>query len=251
MLKVGDYVTRKKYGNDILFKVDKIINNTVYLKGVDIRLYADSSKEDLVLSSISKKKDDFDKIRELNIKDFFYIPGTILHLDADQEYIDKCNEYYKTQQIKAFSYRYKESEFKDNVISLIKKHNPKVLVITGHDAYYTKRKNNENYKNSKYFVETVKEVRKFKNQNDLAIVAGACGSDFISLIKAGSTYASSPAHVNIHALDPAIIASGIALTDINEQVDMENIIEKTKYKSDGIGGIKSKGMMISVYPRKE
>ena len=32
---------------------------------------------------------------------------------------------------------------------------------------------------------------------------------------------------------------------------MENIIEKTKYKSDGIGGIKSKGMMISVYPRKE
>ena len=44
---------------------------------------------------------------------------------------------------------------------------------------------------------------------------------------------------------------GIALTDINEQVDMEKIIEKTKYKSDGIGGIKSKGMMISVYPRKE
>lgn len=174
-----------------------------------------------------------------------------MHLDADQEYIDKCNEYYKTQQIKVFSYRYKESEFKDNVISLIKKHNPKVLVITGHDAYYTKRKNNENYKNSKYFVETVKEVRKVKNQSDLAIVAGACGSDFISLIKAGSTYASSPAHVNIHALDPAIIASGIALTDINEQVDMEKIIEKTKYKSDGIGGIKSKGMMISVYPRKE
>ena len=54
MLKVGDYVTRKKYGNDILFKVDKIINNTVYLKGVDIRLYADSSKEDLILSSISR-----------------------------------------------------------------------------------------------------------------------------------------------------------------------------------------------------
>ena len=96
MLKVGDYVTRKKYGNDILFKVDKIVNNTVYLKGVDIRLYADSSKEDLILSSFSKKKDNFDKIRELNIKDFFYIPGTILHLDADQEYIDKCNEYYKT-----------------------------------------------------------------------------------------------------------------------------------------------------------
>ena len=100
MLKVGDYVTRKKYGNDILFKVDKIVNNTVYLKGVDIRLYADSSKEDLILSSFSKKKDDFDKIRELNIKDFFYIPGTILHLDADQEYIEQVVNNYMTNAIK-------------------------------------------------------------------------------------------------------------------------------------------------------
>lgn len=56
MLKVGDYVTRKKYGNDILFKIDKIKNNTIYLKGVDIRLYADTTKDDLVLSTISKKK---------------------------------------------------------------------------------------------------------------------------------------------------------------------------------------------------
>lgn len=56
MLKVGDYVTRKKYGNDILFKIDKIKNNIIYLKGVDIRLYADTTKDDLVLSTISKKK---------------------------------------------------------------------------------------------------------------------------------------------------------------------------------------------------
>lgn len=56
MLKIGDYVTRKKYGNDILFKIDKIENNTIYLKGVDVRLYADSEKDDLILSTISKKK---------------------------------------------------------------------------------------------------------------------------------------------------------------------------------------------------
>lgn len=56
MLKVGDYVTRKKYGNDILFKVDKIANNVIYLKGVDVRLYADSKADDLVLATISKKK---------------------------------------------------------------------------------------------------------------------------------------------------------------------------------------------------
>lgn len=134
---------------------------------------------------------------------------------------------------------------------MLKKHNPNILVITGHDAYYKKRKNNENYKNSKYFIETVKEARKIKNENELLIVAGACQSDFISLIKSGATYASSPSHVNIHALDPAIIASGLALTDKNEQINLEEIINKTKYKSDGIGGIKSKGMMVTAYPRKE
>ena len=29
--KVGDIVSRKKYGNDILFKIDRIIGNKVYL----------------------------------------------------------------------------------------------------------------------------------------------------------------------------------------------------------------------------
>lgn len=83
MLKVGDYVTRKKYGNDILFKVDKIANNVIYLKGVDVRLYADSKADDLVLATISKKKDEIDILRTLNDKEYFYIPGSILHVDAD------------------------------------------------------------------------------------------------------------------------------------------------------------------------
>lgn len=251
MLKIGDYVTRKKYGNDILFKIDKIENNTIYLKGVDVRLYADSEKDDLILSTISKKKEDFEALRQLNIKDFFYIPGTILHLDSDQEYIDKCNKYYKSQKVMAYSYKFTEKDFKNNVNNLLKKHNPNILVITGHDAYYKRRKNNDNYKNSRFFIDTVKEVRKIKNENELLIVAGACQSDFISLIKSGATFASSPNHVNIHALDPAIIASGLALTDKNEEIDLEELINKTKYKSDGIGGIKTKGMMITAYPRKE
>lgn len=117
--------------------------------------------------------------------------------------------------------------------------------------FIKKKKNNDNYKNSKYFIDTVKEARKIKNENELLIVAGACQSDFISLIKSGATFASSPNHVNIHALDPAIIASGLALTDKNEKIDLEELINKTKYKSNGIGGIKTKGMMITAYPRKE
>lgn len=54
--KIGDVVSRKKYGNDILFKIDKIVGNKVFLKGLEIRLYADANIEDIALSGIPKKK---------------------------------------------------------------------------------------------------------------------------------------------------------------------------------------------------
>ena len=94
--KVGDIVSRKKYGNDILFKIDRIIGNKVYLKGLELRLYADASIEDIVLSAIPKKKEVSDTVRKLNTNDYFYIPGIILHIDSDKDYLDKCLEYYKT-----------------------------------------------------------------------------------------------------------------------------------------------------------
>lgn len=56
MLKIGDYVSRKKYGNDIIFIIDRIEDNIVYLKGCDVRLYADASINDLILMPIPKKK---------------------------------------------------------------------------------------------------------------------------------------------------------------------------------------------------
>ena len=46
MIKKGDYVTRNKYNNDILFKVNKIVNNKAILSGVDLRLYADADISD-------------------------------------------------------------------------------------------------------------------------------------------------------------------------------------------------------------
>ena len=46
MIKKDDYVTRKSYDNDIVFKVLFIINNIAYLQGVDIRLIADSYIDD-------------------------------------------------------------------------------------------------------------------------------------------------------------------------------------------------------------
>ena len=252
MLKVGDYVTRKKYGNDILFKVDKIANNVIYLKGVDVRLYADSKADDLVLATISKKKDEIDILRTLNDKDYFYIPGSILHVDSDSDYLDKCQEYYKKQKVKCYGYTYKESSFSSNIKSLLSVHNPNILVITGHDAYYKNTKNGKHYKNSEYYIEAVKVARKVINDHSkLVIVAGACQSDYEGLIIAGATYASSPKHINIHALDPAIIASYIALSDKNEIINIEELLNKTKYGKNGIGGLIINGMMKTGYPRKE
>lgn len=126
-------------------------------------------------------------------------------------------------------------------------------MITGHDAYYPKKgdkDNINNYKNSKFFCETVRLARKYeKNHDKLVIIAGACQSDYEDLIKSGANYASSPKRVNIHALDPAIIATTVALTSRSEKIDLINLLNKTKYGSDGMGGIVSNGLMFVGYPR--
>ena len=250
--KIGDIVSRKKYGNDILFKIDKIVGKKVYLKGLELRLYADASIEDIVLSAIPKKKELNDTIRKLDVNDYFYMPGIILHIDSDKDYLEKCLKYYHNQKLQAFGYIFKEREISSNILKLVEKHNPNILVITGHDAYYKNKKNGKKYKNSDYYKESVKIVRKkIISHNDLIIISGACQSDFEGLILSGSTYASSPKHINIHALDPAIIASYLALSEKNVLIDLEELLSKTRYGKYGIGGLGVCGMMIKGYPRKD
>ena len=249
MFKVGDYVTRKKYNHDILFKITDINNNKITLKGVELRLYADADINDLVKRTISKKKEiNNNCIRNIDKSNNFLIPGIVLHIDSDKDYLKQCLEYYKNNKIKCFGFLSYEENYKNIVIKLLKKYNPNIIVITGHDAYYKKY---NKYKNSSYFIETVHRIRKEYYKNNLIIVSGACQSDFEGLIKAGATYASSPKHINIHALDPAIIASYIALTENNSVIDLMDILGKTKYGSDGIGGIKTNGVMLCGYPRKD
>lgn len=249
MLKIGSIVTRKKYGNDILFKVTKIEKDKVYLKGIELRLFADAKKEDLIECNSCKKKQINDKLRNLDTNKYFFIPGVVLHIDTDEEYLNRCLEYYKNQNVKSYGYFYEPNEFKNKIILLLEKHKPNILVITGHDAYY-KEKNI--YKNSKYYIETVSEARKkYKKHEDLIIVAGACQSDYEGLIAAGSTYASSPNHINVHALDPAIIACYMALLDKTKTVNIEEVLSKTEYGSAGFGGIITNGMLLEGYPRKD
>lgn len=249
MFNIGEYVTRKKYGNDIVFKIIKIENNKVYLKGVEYRLIADAEMNDLIKCSKCKKKEFNDKLRNLDKNKYFYIPGVVLHFDTDSEYLQRCLEYYKQQNIKAYGYVFNPEDFKNKIEKLLSRHQPNILVITGHDAYY---KDKNKYKNSKYYIDAVKEARKIiKNHSELIIVSGACQSNYNGLISAGSTFASSPKHINVHALDPAIIASYMALLSKNETEDIEEILNKTEYGSSGFGGIITNGMMISGFPRKE
>ena len=115
-------------------------------------------------------------------------------------------------------------------------------------AYYKSGKNK--YQNSDNFIEAVKKSRKYeKSQDKLIIVAGACQSNYEELIRAGANFASSPKRINIHALDPAILATSLAFSDRNKSIDLIKLIEKTKYGSEGMGGIITNGTMYVGYPR--
>ena len=246
MIKKGDYVTRNKYNNDILFKVNKIVNNKAILSGVDLRLYADADISDLRKSGV-KIEDVKYEDNNLDRSNYYYIPGIILHLDTDSDYLEKCMNYYKSKNIKCYGYVFEASEFSKKINELIIKHNPNIVVITGHDAYYKKT---NKYKNSNYFIDTIKSIRKnIRLHEQIAIVAGACQSDYEALIKAGANFASSPKRINIHALDPAIIAINLAFTEKDKDINLIDLLSKTKYGKDGIGGLKSKGMMYVGYPR--
>ena len=101
-----------------------------------------------------------------------------------------------------------------------------------------------------FYIEAIKEARKYeKSHQKLVIIAGGCQSDYEELIKAGANFASSPKRINIHALDPAIIAAHISLSSANDDIDLKGILENTKYGINGMGGIITKGTMYKGYPR--
>lgn len=252
-IEIGSYVTRKSHNHDIIFKVINIIDNIAYLKGEYYRLYADSLLNDLQLVDLTV--DDFQvKVENINERgDYFYLPGKILHIDGDSEYLEKCLKFYKDNAVYAVGKKIAEQDVASQILKLLEDYRTDIVIITGHDAYYHKKGNKQdvnNYKNSKNFYKAIKAARKYeKSHEKLIIIAGACQSNYEELIKAGANFASSPKRVNIHALDPAIIATSIALTKRDEQIDIVSILAKTKYGSDGLGGIITKGLMYVGYPR--
>ena len=254
--RVGDLVTRVSHKHDIVFKIVGFEGKRVFLKGVDLRLLADSDISDLVNVNYNYNVLDGEiidaNINEVNLdrSQYFYLPGKVLHIDGDSDYLERCMNFYKKMNIKANGLSLPEGNFASKIGELLAEYRPDIVVITGHDAYFSKNRSSDKYQNTDNFIEAVKVARKYeKSQDKLIIVAGACQSNYEELIKAGANFASSPKRINIHALDPAIIASSLALSDKNQSIDIIKLIGKTKYGSDGIGGIITNGTMYVGYPR--
>lgn len=249
--KIGDLVTRNSHENDIVFRIINIEEDICYLKGEYIRLCADSNISDLShYTEENKEEKEFEERLyddKLSLRDeYFYLPGKILHIDGDIDYLNKCLDYYKKINIMAKGILEKEENIKNNIRNYLEEYNPNIVVITGHDAYYK----DYTYKNSNNFISAIKEARKYeKSHEKLIIIAGACQSNYEELIKAGANFASSPKRINIHALDPAIVAAKLSLSNISEDIDLKEILEKTKYGCKGMGGIVTKGTMHIGYPK--
>jgi len=281
-IKPGDVVGRKTYNMDLMFKVVDIYKqdngkSVARLKGIDYRLCATAPVEDLqkveqgelakywqklMKNNAEQMKRIFSRRSQERMRDLvrtasgengermtsFDVPGRVLHIDGDSDYLDLCNTTYKQLNIPVDGYHISEKEQPDQVISLLQKHRPDLLVITGHDGF-TKDKIKEkdfrsiaNYYNSRYFVQSVKNARRYeKSRDDLVIFAGACQSHYESILAAGANFASSPRRVLIHAFDPVFIMERIAYTSIYEPIPLKEIIAGTITGFDGIGGVETRG----------
>lgn len=141
-----------------------------------------------------------DSFSHLNRDEYFYLPGKVLHIDADKEYLDRCMKFYKNMNVLCWNC-YEEKDVSSNIEKYLNEIKPDILVITGHDAYnskdYDDYKDNNNYKNSMNFISAVRNAKEIcqKDQEKLIIIAGACQSNYEELIKAGSNFASSPKRV--------------------------------------------------------
>lgn len=282
-MKIGDIVARKSYNKDIIFKIvgfniDENNNKIAILKGVAFRVIADAYLDDL---EVVQTSDMGNILIDRNVESLLYrsvkkakerqkknmrglpkaqtntnvygIPGKVLQIDGDKEYLKICLDVYTQLGIPAVGVSITESNQYKEVRSLLEKHNPDILVITGHDALTSKKgsmKDLNNYRNSLNFIRAVKEARKWEpNVDNLVIFAGACQSNYEQIIKAGANYASSPGRIMIHALDPVFVVEKIACSRIDVVVPIDEVIEQTVTGYKGIGGSETRGKFRWAMPK--
>ncbi|NLK86579.1 MAG: sporulation peptidase YabG [Clostridiaceae bacterium] len=266
-LRVGDYVARKSYGGDISFQISDIFvgrnGRRVYvLRGMLYRIIADSDEYDLEprrpeeirkelqsrlsqrgIHHMARSISPFQLVKKVRGK-----PGTILHLDSSSDFLEMCMNYYRDAKIKAYGHVIPESEQPGKVRALLNRTKADILISTGHDGLKknaSKMNSIDSYRNSRYFIQTATEARKYEaDLNKLCIFSGACQSYYEGIMEAGANFASSPGRILIHALDPAKVGDRIALTDSRVFVTPEKIARLTQSGSRGIGGVKTRGHYI-------
>jgi len=195
VVKVGDIVGRRSYNSDTMFRIEEIHGDIAYLKGIFFRLTADAPISDLEIISREEyqraEQIEFDQYRTIlppvmsQMRSYdngdFYISGRILHIDGDEEYLQKSIKLYKYAKVYAQAFAIPEKEMGVRVPELVKKLRPNIVVITGHDALEDKEHEEDlnSYRSSKYFVETVNALREIEPSLDyLIVIAGACQSHF-------------------------------------------------------------------------
>lgn len=287
---IGDTVVRKSYDKDITFKIidiKEVDGRPVYiLKGISIRIIADSPSDDLeevdvgfvgekekilntrvndaIKKAIGTRGDIAAKIaissrgtkgqkQAPNKELTFGRPGKILHIDGDKEYLETCLKVYKQLSLDAVGKAISEKEQWTQVVDLVREIKPDIVVLTGHDSVLRETDDYldlENYRNSKYYIEAVKELRNYNSSYDeLVIFAGACQSCYECLLDAGANFASSPSRVLIHCLDPVFVCEKIAYSRIDTVVSITDVIDSTITGIRGIGGLQTRGKYREGYPK--
>lgn len=279
-VKTGDIVTRISYNHDVQFTVTSLKGDEAILHGIELRLEADAPLTDLermspreIDAQVKEGKEqeelsyrlfhqDFKLMKEKRTYEakegyaddvvFFQLPTKVLHIDGDQMYLRKCIELYRRMGLHVHGAHIAEKDMPSEIGGIIEKVQPRLVIITGHDAYSKnrgKRKDLRSYRNSKHFVEAVRAARAVVPDVDqLVIFAGACQSHFEALIRAGANFASSPSRINIHALDPVFVAGKIAYTSFMDRVRVWDVLRNTFTGEKGLGGIETKGLLRTGMP---
>lgn len=289
-IREGDIVTRKSYGGDVFFQVIRVDSYavgdaTATLKGLNMRLLADAPISDLSiveerqLLDFKRKvmRESAEHLRTVRVRriteeqtrykkerrrsrgaatlaeDIFDLPGRVLHIDGDADYLRDCMKYYKELGVPVVGEHVPPQDQTAAVGPLLDEHSPDVLVLTGHDAL--KKKNSDrasmsSYWNSEAYVNAVRVARQHEMDKDgLVIIAGACQSFYEALMEAGANFASSPGRVLIHCLDPVLLAEKVVNTPVEEIIRIEEAIENTITKRPGVGGIQTRGKMRTSMPK--
>ena len=277
LMNQGDFVVRRSYGGDVLFRIETIRGDTAILKGADYRLLADAPLGDLtkvadpeelgVTKSVRSKVKASNQRMSQELIDqsvhhemdfrpgdsnasaqaYFDLPGKVLHLDGDANYMRKSMQLYNQMKVPAQGLHVGEPQMADLLYHLLPQVKPDVVVITGHDGLLKNRPTGDlysigSYKNSQNFVNAVHVAREYdKNRDNLIVVAGACQSHYEALLQSGANFASSPGRILIHALDPVYIAIKASYTSIREPINLPDVIHGTISGIDGVGGIETMG----------